>query len=162
MVFSSVDFVTNRGREESQQDVDNELQLFFQQLVNRGHSPTLILLLLKRAELNARERMAQERENIDDYILNKDKLDTHDQLFFHSPVHPSNPKSVAIQKIWQENVANPLKKTELVDLKNQWGHKIAISRLTVAYSRGPNLGNLLSCQKLKTVDRGAENSESRV
>ena len=80
-----------------QQDVDNELQLFVQSLVNRGHSPTRILPLLKRAELNARERVAQERENIDDYVLNEDKLDTHDQLFFHLPFHPSNPNSAAIQ-----------------------------------------------------------------
>ena len=66
-----------------QQDVDNELQLFFQRLVDHGHSPTQILPLLKRAEINARERVAQKRENIDDYILNEDKLDAHDQLFFH-------------------------------------------------------------------------------
>ena len=38
---------------------------------------------------------------------------------------------------------------KLVDMKNQWGQKIDITKLTVAYSRGPNLGNLLSCRKLK-------------
>jgi hypothetical protein len=144
------------------QDIDNELNLFFQRLVNRGHSPATILPLLKKAELKARERVAHERESIDDYIINKDKLDMRDQIFFHLPFHPSNPNSAAIQKIWQENIASPLKKTELLDLKNHWGHKIAISKLTVAYSRGPNLRNLLSCRKLKTADRGANNSEPRV
>jgi hypothetical protein len=144
-----------------QQDVDNELKLFFQRLINRGHSPTIILPLLKKAELKARERVAHERENIDDCIINKDKLDTRDQIFFRLPFHPSNPNSAAIQKIWQENIASPLEKPELTDLKNHWGHKIAISKLTVAYSRGPNLGNLLSCRKLKTADLGGNNSEPR-
>jgi len=138
-----------------QQDIDNELLLFFRHLVNFRHYPTQILPLLKRAELNARERVTQEREmNVDDYSLNKDKLDNRDQLFFHLPFHPSNPNSAAIQKIWWDNIAEPFEKPELIDLKNQWGHKIDIARLTVAYNRGPNLGNLLSCQKLKMVDRG--------
>jgi hypothetical protein len=64
-----------------QQDVDNELNLFFQRLVNHGHSPATILPLLKKAELKARERVTHERENIDDYVINEDKLDVHDQLF---------------------------------------------------------------------------------
>ena len=140
-----------------QHDVDKELELFFQRLINRGHSPTIILPLLKKAELKARERIAYERE-IDDYGIKKDKLDTHDQLFFHLPFHPSNPNSAAIQKIWRENIASPLEKPELKDLKNHWGHKIDISKLTVAYSRGPNLGNLLSCRKLKIADREANQS----
>jgi hypothetical protein len=140
-----------------QHDVDKELELFFQRLINRGHSPTIILPLLKKAELKARERIAYERE-IDDYGIKKDKLDTHDQLFFHLPFHPSNPNSAAIQKIWRENIASPLEKPELKDLKNHWGHKIDILKLTVAYSRGPNLGNLLSCRKLKIADREANQS----
>ena len=145
-----------------QQDVDNELKLFFQRLINHGHSPAIILPLLKQAELKARERVAHERENTDDYVINEDKLDIHDQIFFHLPFHPSNPNSAAIQKIWRENIASPLEKPELKDLKNHWGHKIAISKLTVAYSRGPNLGNLLSCRKLKMADREANNSEPHV
>jgi len=136
-----------------QQDVDNELLLFFQRLINRGHSPAQILPLLKRAELNAREKLAQEREiNIDDYNLNKDELKTNDQIFVHLPFHPSNPDSAAIQKNWRGNIAKPFDKPELGDMQNQWGYKAAISKLTVAYSRGPNLGNLLSCRKLKTLD----------
>ena len=106
--------------------------------------------------------MTYEIENIYDYGINEDKLDTHDQLFFHLPFHPSKPNSAAIQKIWRENIASPLEKPELADPKNHWGHKIAISKLTVAYSRGPNLGNLLSCRKLKKADREENNSESRV
>jgi len=135
-----------------QQDVDIELYQFFQRLINRGHSPTIILPLLKKAELKARERVAHERESIDDYIINKDKLDMCEQIFFHLPFHPSNPNSAAIQKIWQENIASPLEKPELMNLKNHRGHKISISKLTVAYIRGPNLGNLLSCRKLKMAN----------
>jgi hypothetical protein len=144
-----------------QHDVDKELQLFFERLTDCGHSPTIILPLLKKAELKARERIAYERET-DDYVINKDKLDTDDKVFFHLPFHPSNPNSAAIQRIWRENIASPLEKPELKDLKNHWGHKIAISKLTVAYSRGPNLGNLLSCRKMKMLDREAIESEPRI
>ena len=141
-----------------QQDIDNELKKFFKQLIDRGHSPGIILPLLKKSELKAQERVAYEREN--DQSINEDKLDTPDQIFLHLPFHPSNPNSAAIQKIWRETIASPLEKPELKDLKNHWGHKIAISKLTVAYSRGPNRGNLLSCRKLKT-DRGENSSEPR-
>ena len=72
-----------------------------------------------------------------------------DQIFFHLPFHPSNPNSAAIQKIWRENVASPLEKPELMDLKNHWGHKITISKLTVAYSRGPNLGTSYPVKRSK-------------
>jgi hypothetical protein len=93
-----------------QKDIDNELRLFFQRLIDRGHSPTQILSLLKRAEINARERVAQEREmNINNYSLNKDKLNTHDQLFFHLPFHPLNPNSTAIQKFGKTTLPNHLR-----------------------------------------------------
>ena len=110
-----------------QQDVDNELLHFFQQLVDWGHSPAHILPLLKRTELNVREKVAQEREiNINDYNLNKDELNTNDQIFFHLSFHSSNPDSAVIQKNWRDNISKPFEKPELVDMKNQWGYKIAI------------------------------------
>jgi hypothetical protein len=84
-----------------QQDINNELFLFYQRLIDRGYSPTLILPLFKRAESNACERVTQEKEmNRDDDFVNKDELNSHAQLFFHLNIHPSNPISAAIQKIW--------------------------------------------------------------
>lgn len=142
-----------------QQDIDNELQLFFQRLVDRGYSPNQILPLFRRAESNARARVNLERTmDYDEFIINKDKLDNHTQLFFHLPFHPSNPNSAAIQKIWRDNIAMPVEKSELSDLSNKSGCKIDITKLTVAYSRGPNLGNLLSCRKLKN---GGSNTTRR-
>jgi hypothetical protein len=136
-----------------QHDIDNELSLFYQRLIDCGHSPTQILPLFKRAESNAQERVAKETEmNHDDYIINKDEFENHNQLFFHLPFHPLNPNSTAIQKIWRDNIATPFERLKLVDMKNQWGQKIDIAKLTVAYSRGLNLGNLLSCRKLKLAD----------
>jgi hypothetical protein len=101
------------------------------------------------AESNARKRVSQEKDmNLNEYIINKDKLDNHTQLFFHLPFHPSNPNYGAIQKIWRDNIATPFEKLELSELTNKAGSKIDITKLTIC-SRGPNLGNLLSCWKLK-------------
>jgi hypothetical protein len=55
--------------------------------------------------------------NHDDYIIDKDELDNRNQLFFHLPFHPSNPNSIAIQKIWQDNIATPFERPKLVDMK---------------------------------------------
>ncbi len=133
-----------------QHDIDREIDLFFQRLRNRGYTSEIILPLFKRAEVNARERLAREKDmELDDYIINKDKLEHNSRLFFHLPFHPSNPDSAAIQKIWRENIATPFGRKELSEISNGSGHKVDISKLTVAYSRGPNLGNLLSCRKLK-------------
>lgn len=105
--------------------------------------------LFKMAESNARKRVSQEKDmNLNEYIINKDKLDNHTQLFFHLPFHPSNPNYGAIQKIWRDNIATPFEKLELSELTNKAGSKIDITKLTIC-SRGPNLGNLLSCWKLK-------------
>jgi hypothetical protein len=44
------------------------------------------------AESNARKRVSQEKDmNLNEYIINKYKLDNHTRLFFHLPFHPSNP-----------------------------------------------------------------------
>jgi len=72
----------------------------------------------------------------------KDKSNT-DALFFHLPFHPSNPPSSHIQSLWRDDAK------KLTNLTNYTGHKIPISKLIVAYSRPPNLGNLLSCCKGK-------------
>ena len=78
----------------------------------------------------------------------QDKSD-NDMLFFHLPVHPSNPSSSHIQKQWRDIIATLKGANTLATLKNYTGHRIPISKLTIAYSRPPNLGNLLSCRKVR-------------
>ena len=124
-----------------QTDIHNELQQFYHQLIKRGYSPTTILPLLAKAETNARDQVAHEKTNTR-FDKTKDKSNI-DALFFHLPFHPSNPPSSHIQSLWRGDAK------KLTNLTNYTGHKIPISKLIVAYSRPPNLGNLLSCRKVK-------------
>jgi len=125
-------------------NIDKELKDFYHRLVKRGYSPTSILPLLAKAEINERDQVAHEKRTptID---KTKDKSND-DALFFHLPFHPSNPPSSHIQSLWQDIIAAP---PNAKTLTNYTGHKIPISKLIVAYSRPPNLGNLLSCRKVK-------------
>jgi hypothetical protein len=136
-----------------QKDINKELHLFYKRLIGRGHSPSTILPLFSKAEENARERVAKEKEALVDTPeanATQDKSNYRSQLFFHLPYHPSNPSSTIIQKIWRDTVASPHGLPELIQLKNRSGFDIPIEKLTIAYSRAPNLGNILSCRKLKT------------
>ena len=128
-------------------DINKEISLFYKRLIARGYSPDTILPLLARAEDNARDRAAYEK-TMDMNEKTQDEPD-RDMLFYHLPFHPSNPSSSHIQKLWRDIIATPTNAEKLTNLTNHTGHKIPISKLTVAYSRPPNLGNLLSCRKVK-------------
>jgi hypothetical protein len=129
-----------------QSDINIELRQFYHRLIARGYSSTTILPLLATAETNAREKVAYEKTT----IWNDERVKTNnDALFFHLPFHPSNPPSPHIQSLRRSIIATPFDAEKLANLKNYSGHRIPISKLIVAYSRPPNLGNLLSCRKVK-------------
>jgi hypothetical protein len=73
-------------------------------------------------------------------------------VFFHLQYHPSNPSASVIQQLWRTHVFTPPGATPLYLLKNREGHPVNIKKLTIAYSRAPNLGNLLSCRRLQRAD----------
>ena len=129
-----------------QSDIDKELRQFYHRLTARGYSPTTILPLLAIAETSAREKVAYEKT----IGWNDEKVTTNtDALFIHLPYHPSNPPSPHIQSLWRDIIAAPPNADNLTNLLNHSGNRIQISKMIVAYSRPPNLGNLLSCRKVK-------------
>lgn len=134
-----------------QHDIDRELQLFYQRLLDRGYTPSVILPLFAKAEANARKRIAHDIAILHaPHNTNTNEKPTHrSQLFLHLPFHPANPPSTTIQHLWNTTIALPPNDTPLTQLHNKSGYKIEIEKLTIAYSRAPNLGNLLSCRKLK-------------
>jgi len=85
-----------------------------------------------------------------DHLCAKSKKETDHrrQIFLHLPYHPSNPSSKTIQKMWTKKVANPPNQPPLHCLTNEKGYNIPIKKLTIAWHRPPNLGNLLSYRKL--------------
>ena len=141
-------------------DINKELKLFYERLIARGHSPNTILPLLAKAEEKARDRVTYEKTT--NMIEKTNDKSNSDMLFLHLPFHPSNPSSSHIQKNWREIIAMPEGATTLAALKNYTGHTIPISKLTVAYSRPPNLGNLLSCRKVKRTHSEIEHREKAV
>ena len=75
--------------------------------------------------------------------------DDEKRVFFHIPYHPDNPPSSAIQRAWKSKVSRPPFCRRLKTLRNHAGHQINLDRLTVAYHRSHNLGNLLSYRNLE-------------
>jgi hypothetical protein len=71
-----------------------------------------------------------------------------ERVFFHLQYHPEDPKSFIIQKTWKEQILHPQWRQKLGILKNHENSRVKLNQLTVAYSRPPNLGNLLSYRRL--------------
>ena len=145
-------------------DIEKEIYLFFTRLLDRGYSfPTLLPLFLN-AEQKARQARAKHLQHIlrnNPHNLSTDtshhrgtsannNTDADDKgIFFHLKYHPSNPSAKEIQRLWRHHILTPPQETPLYHLHNRDGHRVNINRLTIAYSRAPNLGNLLSCRKLR-------------
>ena len=145
-----------------EKDIELEIYNFFNRLLDRGYSlPTLVPIFLN-AENKARTRRAQQ-------LLLQQNLHTGPEidsrctaLSVHTPsslndksvclhlrYHPANPPSRTIQALWRRHVLTPPGETPLFDLKNRAGFSVDVRRLIIAYSRAPNLGNILSCRKIK-------------
>lgn len=71
-----------------------------------------------------------------------------DRVFLHLPFHPESPPSRVVQRAWKQHVSRPIWRRKLRDVKNHVGRKVGVDRLTVAYHRDLNLGNLLSYRDL--------------
>ncbi len=126
-----------------QQDIDDELKQFYTRLTARGYSPSYFLPLFNRAEDNAR-RYIQRQNTMPTPPHPTTTPKNVEQVFFHIPYHPANPPSHVIQHLWRQHVTNPINKPPLNTLTNSAGYRVPIKKLTIAYSRSANLGNLLS------------------
>ena len=143
-------------------DIELEIYNFFNCLLYRGYSlPTLVPIFLN-AENKARTQRAQQLL-LQQNLHTGPEIDTRcTALSVHTPsslsdksvclhlrYHPANPPSHTIQALWRRHVLTPLGETPLFDLKNRAGFSVDVRRLIIAYSRAPNLGNILSCRKIK-------------
>ena len=147
-----------------EKDIELEIYNFFNRLLDRGYSlPTLVPIFLN-AEKKARVRRAQQlllQQNLPVGRLHDTRcaaLSAHTSpslrdksVCLHLRYHPANPPSHTIQTLWRRHVLTPPGETPLFDLKNRAGLPVDVRRLIIAYSRAPNLGNILSCRKLRTT-----------
>jgi hypothetical protein len=125
-------------------DVKSKLQLFYHRLMARGYNNEDILPIFEKAITNARAYVKRgARKAIED---------GSNRLFFHIQFHPNDPPSSAIQKHWRLHMCNPPSEAPLPFVRNHRNVPTDIDQLTVAYSRPPNLGNLLSYRRLDKLN----------
>jgi len=135
-------------------DIEKEIYLFYNRLLDRGYSLSNLIPIFLNAEQKARERRAQATrlqnnpESSQVAVKRSDNNKVDNRVFFHLQYHPSNPPAREIQQVWQRHIARPHDGVPLYQLKNRDGYPLDINKLTIAYSRAPNLGNILSCRKL--------------
>ena len=129
------------------QDIKNELVDLFRCLVDRGHQARILAPLFSRAIANAKKYIAQDpayRERKKQELAEAGRR----RVFLHLPYHPNDPPAQVIQDLWRRHVAAPHRKIPLNHLENQNSEPIPIDKLVIAYSRPPNLSNMLSYRKI--------------
>ena len=119
------------------------MRTFYTRLLGRGYKPGDIVPLFQKA-LHRMRPLRNETVQIDD------RPSIQESIFFHLRYHPNDPPSPAIQDVFRTNVLSPDYCHHLNDVRNHSKIKIGLKRLVVAYSRAPNLGNLLTYRKLTT------------
>jgi hypothetical protein len=128
-------------------DVTQEIKLFLHRLLNCGYQLAQLTPLFQQAMDNAKAYL---QHSALDHLRAKSKKGEgqRQRVFLHLPYHPTNPSSKTIKKLWRKRVASPKGQPLFHHLTNNQGYYIPINRLTIAWHRPPNLGNLLSYSKL--------------
>ena len=132
-------------------DVKKNLQAFYHRLLARGYNSDVLYPLFQRSHELMLERQATPAPpRLRSSRVASTFNDT--RVFFHVQYHPDNPASASFQKIWKECILAPVGETPLPSVHNNNGYPIRIDQMTVAYSRPPNLGNLLSSRKINSFN----------
>ena len=116
------------------------LKKFYGHLLDRGYPNYFVLPVFKSAIKNAISYISSGNE----YRLQQKAMSTSTKntLYLHLKYNPADPLSKQIQKLWRDLVDFPANKTHLYHLRDDLKEKIRGSRLIIAYSRHPNIGNL--------------------
>ena len=123
----------------AQSDARHHLSNFYRRLLRRGYNSTTLLPLFQRArDLASKLRPSTSDEDI--------PLDS--RIFLHLRYNPRNPPSFQLQRGFSSYIMHPDYEKVLTSIPNNEGEPIPIERMTVAYSRPHNLGNLFSYRKL--------------
>lgn len=129
----------------SPEDVQQKLRLLFRRLRARGYNSDDIIPIFSKAVTNAKDYMKNgPRRKADD--LSKKRV------FFHLEYHPNDPPSSVVQQYWRQNFLTPPSQRPLPLVRNHADHPVEVEQMTVAYSRPPNLGNLLSYRRIDKLN----------
>ncbi len=128
-------------------DIKTRMRVFFRRLRNCNYPPEVLIPLFEKAVENAKTYL---RRTPAEHAWRKQLTadSSKRRVFLHLPYHPNDPTSKEIQRLWRHHVMTPPGDTPLNELVNFRGSKLPVDRLTIAYSRAPNLGNLFSVRKI--------------
>ena len=137
-----------------EEDIHANLRKFYRRLCASGHNETTLNNLFNLAIENAEKYMAMtllQREQLRD-----DKREAAKRrVYLKIPFHPSDPPRRLLQKMWRNLVSNPPGRLPLNQLhtnnliEDGVLATVPIDRLTIAYRRAPNMGNLLSYRNIE-------------
>ena len=121
-------------------------QKFFLRLRARGYLPSQLIPLFDRGIALAKtkpmpstknkQRARQQQQQRDSQITT-----SNNTVFLHVPYHPKDPISWSIQRLFRSRFLN-----------QQEGTTAGFDRLTIAYSRPKNLGELLSYRRIDSFN----------
>ena len=129
------------------EDVTSLLRMFYYRLQARGYTENKLVPLFDRTHSIAQE------PTVHPLLMNisteeEDKELLRSRIFFHIGYHPTNPPSSTLQQTWNSIIIRPPLGQHIANLENSHGKAIGLKKMTIAYSRPPNLGNLLSSRNL--------------
>ena len=130
-------------------DRERGLVEFCIHLLDQGYHQEFVLPLFQKGINNAIARLFQRQAYREKEKAEKDKQSRR-RIFLHLPHNPGDPPSSAIQQLWHKTLYYPRGGQPLNCLTNKDKALIPINQMVIAYSRAPNLGNILSYQKTCT------------
>jgi hypothetical protein len=108
-------------------------RLFFQRLQARGHTSASLAPLFTKAATNV-DISTRPVPYVGPPLLTNIP---NDRFFLHVPFHPLDPARTALQSLFAETIEPALQ-----------SHDIGMHRMTIAYSRAPNLGDMARRNRL--------------
>ena len=126
-------------------DVATHLSNFRTRLLARGYPQNLLEPLSLQAIQHAKTFITNQGT---DHLTPPPPLNTSTKIFLHLEFHPENPKPQAIHRLWQKYISEPEGERPLRDMCNSFKEKVNLDRLTIAYSRPPNLRNRFSVRDI--------------
>ena len=126
---------------------ERDLVNFFIHLLDRGYHQEHIRPLFQKAIDNAIAYLSQSQAYREKSKAKKEEQSKR-RIFLHLPYHPGDPPSSKIQQLWRRTLYHPRGGRPLNCLTSRDKALIPIDQMVIAYSRAPNLGNILSYRKI--------------
>ena len=121
-------------------DIKTHLEKFYNRLCIRGYKRSTLEPIFSKGISTQANNTIQDTLPLSNLERNR--------VFLHLPYNPGNPSSSVLQHIWHSTIAKPRGRRRLEECKNKDDVPMELNRMTVAYSRCLNIGNLLSYRKL--------------